>query len=165
VEYISPVILVLDTSVLLSDDKILDALSEFDLAIPARVLEELDPFKEGNDYINHAARHFIRTVDRLSNGATLDHWMPLGPEVAGRISVITDEPDTDAKDAFEEGSPDNYMVNSALWLSRREKDRQVILLSNDINLRLKAKALGINASGYNRAEIKNSISQILQSQA
>lgn len=155
------IILVLDTSVIVTDDHILGVLSDFDLAIPARVLEELDPFKNGNDYVNHAARHFIREVDTISKGTTLDEWIPL-KEGQGRLKMVTEDTHSDATDAYVEGSADNYIVNAALKTSHAEPGTLVIVVSNDINLRLKAKALGIYATGYNRDTIIKDIQQIRQ---
>lgn len=157
-------ILVLDTSVILRDDHLLQVLGIYDLAIPARVLEELDPFKEGQDFINHTARAFIRKLDDISGHHTLEQWLPLGRYGHGHIKVITTEEHTehDATEAYEEGGSDNYILNAALYIKSKEEGRPVVLVSNDINLRLKAKALGVKAMEYHPRDFHKEIQAVLQ---
>jgi len=76
-------IFVLDTSVILYNHNSINSFKEHDVAIPITVLEELDQFKKGNDTINFEAREFIRIMDRLSDNASLQNWIPLGNEGNG----------------------------------------------------------------------------------
>ena len=142
-------IFVLDTSVILHDHNVLDCFEENDIAIPITVLEELDNFKRGNDTKNYEAREFIRILDRLSNAYTLQDWIPINGEEKGKFKIIL-ENDTNEADAVKifGNKNDHHILNAALSLKNTAKDAKVILVSKDINLRLKAKALNITAEDF-----------------
>ena len=147
-------IFVLDTSVILHDHNVLDCFEENDIAIPITVLEELDNFKRGNDTKNYEAREFIRILDRLSNAYTLQDWIPINGEEKGKFRIIL-ENDTNEADAVKifGNKNDHHILNAALSLKNSAKDSKVILVSKDINLRLKAKALNINAEDFETGKI------------
>jgi len=151
-------IFVLDTSVILySHDSIMN-FAEHDVGIPITVLEELDNFKKGNDTINFEAREFARVIDRLAAGHMLQDWIPLNGKKKGKFKVLmhsTTIPEMDAEMIFDEKKNDHKILNSALKLKIEEKGRKVILVSKDINLRLKAKALNLHAEDYETGKIKN----------
>ena len=147
-------IFVLDTSVILHDHNSLNCFEENDIAIPITVLEELDNFKRGNYNKNFEAREFIRILDRLSNDFTLQDWIPIdGPE-KGKFKIIMENEAlaTDAIKVF--GSKnDHKILNAALGLKITNKNSKIILVSKDINLRLKAKALNIQAEDFETGKI------------
>ena len=147
-------IFVLDTSVILHDHNVLDCFEENDIAIPITVLEELDNFKRGNDTKNYEAREFIRILDRLSNAYTLQDWIPINGEEKGKFKIIL-ENDTNEADAVKifGNKNDHHILNAALSLKNTAKNAKVILVSKDINLRLKAKALNITAEDFETGKI------------
>ncbi len=149
-------IFVLDTSVILySHDSILN-FAEHDVGIPITVLEELDNFKKGNDTKNFEAREFTRLLDKLAAGHLLQEWIPLNGKSKGKFKVLMESDSTiDARKVFGDNKNDHRILNAALALKEKEKDRTVILVSKDINLRLKAKSLDISAEDYETGKIKN----------
>jgi PhoH-like ATPase len=149
-------IFVLDTSVILYDFNALHNFQEHDVAIPITVLEELDQFKKGNSVLNLQAREFIRLIDRLSVHHVLQEWIPLEAPARGRFRVITDENGhPDAGEVFGTRKADHRILNTALSLAQQEPQRKVILISKDINLRLKARALQLAAEDYETVKIKD----------
>jgi len=151
-----PKVFVLDTSVILYDSGALHNFQEHDVAIPITVLEELDSFKKGGSVINLQAREFIRQLDRLSNDNLLRDWMPLNGKASGRFRVIASEEEAaDALDVFGSKKNDHRILNAALGLARRETGRRVILVSKDISLRIKARALNLEAEDYETVRIED----------
>ncbi len=149
-------IFVLDTSVILySHDSVLN-FAEHDVGIPITVLEELDQFKKGNDTKNFEAREFIRLLDKLAKDQNLNDWIPLNGKSKGSFKVIMDS-DTvvDATKVFNDNKNDHRILNAALTMKNQEESRKVILVSKDINLRLKAKSLELPAEDYETGKIKN----------
>lgn len=151
-------IFVLDTSVIIYEHNSILNFAEHDIGIPITVLEELDNFKKGNDTKNFEAREFIRLMDKLAKGQMLHTWNPLNGKTKGNFKVIMDTGGTDALDAnkvFNEDKADHRILNAALSLQKEEKGRKVILVSKDVNLRLKAMALGLLAEDYTTGKIQN----------
>ena len=149
-------IFVLDTSVILYTHNSIMNFAEHDVVIPITVLEELDQFKKGNDTKNFEAREFIRLLDKLSRDHMIHEWTPLNGKTKGNFKVLMN-PDNNlnANIIFGEEKNDHKILNAALYLKQHEKDRKVILVSKDINLRLKAKSLDILAEDYEAGKIKN----------
>jgi PhoH-like ATPase len=149
-------IFVLDTSVILYDSDALHNFQEHDVAIPITVLEELDQFKKGGSVINLQARQFIRNLDRLSDHNLLREWIPLNGSASGRFRVITNEEEaTDALEVFGTKKNDHRILNAALGLARKESGRRVILVSKDISLRIKARAMNLQAEDYETVRIQD----------
>jgi PhoH-like ATPase len=149
-------IFVLDTSVILYNHNALRSFEDNDVAIPITVLEELDDFKKGNDTINFEAREFIRIMDKLSNRSTLTSWISLGMPKGGKFKVVMNEQsELDAVKVFGENKPDHRILNAALITIAENPDKKVILVSKDINLRLKAKSLNISAEDFETGKIKD----------
>ena len=149
-------IFVLDTSVILYNHSAIYSFEDNDVAIPITVLEELDDFKKGNDTINFEAREFIRIMDRLSNRTTLSRWRSLGNQKGGKFKVIMKKQSKlDANEVFGETKADHWILNAALVMMNEYPGRKVTLVSKDINLRLKAKALNIPAEDFLTGKIKD----------
>jgi PhoH-like ATPase len=149
-------IFVLDTSVILYDFNALQNFQEHDVAIPITVLEELDQFKKGNSVLNLQAREFIRQLDKLSNDNMLHEWIPLDGPARGKFRVVAEENGgVDAGEIFGARKADHRILNAALGLARTEPERRVILVSKDVNLRLKARALNLAAEDYETVKIKD----------
>ncbi len=145
---------VLDTSVLLHDH---DAIMHFetqDVAIPITVLEELDKFKIGNDTKNFSAREVIRFIDRISANGGLQQWITLGPNLGSFKVLLDSQPKgIDAEVVYGVGKNDHKIINATLAVKEQEPKKEVILVTKDINLRIKAKALGILAEDYETGKV------------
>jgi PhoH-like ATPase len=149
-------IFVLDTSVILYAHNSIMNFAEHDVVIPITVLEELDQFKKGNDTKNFEAREFIRLLDKLSMDHMIHEWTPLNGKTKGFFKVLMNpENKMNANIIFGEEKNDHKILNAALYLKENEKNRKVILVSKDINLRLKAKSLELLAEDYETGKIKN----------
>jgi PhoH-like ATPase len=151
-------IFVLDTSVILYNHNSINSFDDNDVAIPITVLEELDQFKKGNDNINFEAREFIRLMDRLSDNASLQSWIPLENGNKGKFKVIlpkADQLDMDAEKVFGERKGDHRILNAAIALRHEFPDRKVVMVTKDVNLRIKAKALEIPAEDFLTGKIEN----------
>ncbi len=147
-------IFVLDTSVLLHDHSAISNFKRQDVAIPITVLEELDKFKLGNDTKNFSAREVIRFIDKLSGNSSLQQWVTLGPGL-GKFKVILESNprEINAEYVYSVGKNDHKIINAALFLKETETNREVVLVTKDINLRIKAKALGIAAEDYETGKV------------
>ena len=149
-------VFVLDTSVILYDGQSLKNFQEHDVAVPITVLEELDQFKKGNSVMNLQARQFIRQLDTLSGGNLLREWIPLNGATSGRVRVLPDDGQLpEAARVFGSDSNDHRILGAALRLREAEPARRVILVSKDINLRLKARALNLLAEDYETTKIRD----------
>ena len=146
---------VLDTNVILHDYNCIQKFEDNDIVIPITVLEEIDAFKRGQDQINYNAREFVRQLDCLSGSKLVNGGISLGPG-KGKIKVVTkpmNEPHV--RDTFMENSPDHRILSVAYSLCHSRQKRQVILVTKDVNLRLKAKSLGIESQDYFFDKIKD----------
>lgn len=152
-----PHIFVVDTNVLLYDHTCIDHFQDNDVVIPITVLEELDEFKKGNDLINFQAREFIRKLDRLAGERLFTEGLPLGADrgkLFVKVAGTTDE--STVENAFYSlNKPDHKILALADQLRNEYPNRSVILISKDINLRMKAKSLGIHAEDYETGKIEN----------
>lgn len=150
-------IFVLDTSVLLYDSNAIKNFKEHNVAIPIQVLEEIDNFKKGSDTKNFEARQFIRFTDEIASGQLINDWIPLNGSKTGRFKVVihSEAPKIDAEKVLGSGKYDHKILNCALSLQEEYPEKQVILVSKDICLRLKAKALNLPAEDYETGKIKN----------
>jgi len=151
-------VFVLDTSVILYDGQSLKNFQEHDVAVPITVLEELDQFKKGNSVMNLQARQFIRQLDTLSGGNLLREWIPLNGATSGRVRVLPDDGQLpEAARVLGSDSNDHRILGAALRLREAEPGRRVILVSKDINLRLKARALNLLAEDYETISADSSL--------
>lgn len=150
-------IFVLDTSVIIHDHNSFLNFEDNDIGIPITVLEELDGFKRGNDTKNFEAREFTRIVDKLSEDHTLQDWIPLGKGKKSKFKIIFPDPNMkiNAEKIFDDRKGDHKILNAAIHLQEQEKDKKVILVTKDINLRIKAKALNVTAEDYNTGKVKD----------
>jgi PhoH-like ATPase len=149
-------IFVLDTSVIIYSHDAIMNFAEHDVAIPITVLEELDNFKKGNDIKNFEAREFIRTIENISHGQKLQNWIPINGKGKGRFKVLMSfQSEIDAEKIFDEKKPDHKILNAALHLQSENSKDTVILVTKDVNLRLKAKSLNLLAQDYETGKIKN----------
>jgi PhoH-like ATPase len=151
-----PKIFVLDTSVIIFNHNALESFEEHDVAIPITVLEELDNFKKGNDIKNFEAREFIRIIDAYSEGRSLTDWIPLNGKSKGKFKVVMEEnTKPDATKIFGDNKNDHKILNAAIKVRTDFPNRKVVLVTKDINLRIKAKSLDIHAEDYETGKVKN----------
>jgi PhoH-like ATPase len=148
-------IFVIDTSVILYDHNAIYNFEDNDVAIPITVFEELDNFKKGNDTINYEAREFIRSIDKLADRSTLTNWISINKSKGKFKVIMTENPTVDAVRIFQDNKPDHHILNAALTLVAENPSKKVILVSKDINLRLKAKSLNLNAEDYLTGKVKD----------
>ncbi|MDD4818534.1 MAG: PhoH family protein [Victivallaceae bacterium] len=151
---------VLDTNVLLHDASSLEAFADNDVIIPIPVLEELDKFKKDQNAIGRNARQVIRTLDKLRSAGHLTDGVPLaaiGSPAAGRLFVAYEADIDNPKikllfDSEAARSADNRIL--AVALAARKHDHPVVFISKDINMRLKADALGFKVMDFEREKVK-----------
>lgn len=149
-------IFVLDTSVILYDHHAIKNFKEHDVVIPITVLEELDNFKKGNDTKNFAAREFIRYIDKISGRNTLQDWININGKGHGLFKIeMNQHSKVDAEKVFGERKADHRILNTALYLSDQNPGRKVVMVTKDINLRLKAKSLNLISEDYETGKIKD----------
>ena len=137
---------VLDTSVYLTDANAIHSFSNNDIVIPLKVLEEIDKHKTRQDGVGAQARSIIRIFDGLREKGSLYKGVRLG-KGKGIISCKPYDP-TDIPESFDKNSPDNQIIGVALTERRLNPKRKVIVVSRDINMRVKCDALGIPAEEY-----------------
>ncbi len=148
-------IFVLDTNILLHDFRAIYNFQENDIVIPIVVLEELDKFKKGSDQINFNAREFVRELDKLSGDDLFVTGVSLGE---GRGTLLVDthsDMGVRVREAFFERIPDHLILATTERYTEKYTDRKVVLVSKDVNLRMKAKSLGILAEDYENDKVEN----------
>ena len=144
-----PKIFVLDTNVILHDYRAIRKFQDNDIVIPVAVIEELDRFKKGNDALAYNARGFVRTLDRLSDKKL---FYKSGVEIGkglGTIKVELNHPfPEELGNCFRDDIQDHRIIATAMWVRDNNPDRFVALVTKDINMRLKAKAVGMEVQDY-----------------
>jgi PhoH-like ATPase len=151
-------IFVLDTSVIIYNHKALTSFADNDVALPISVLEELDTFKKGNDTKNFEAREFIRLLDEYGKGNNFSDWIPIKGRNRGFFKVVREDAITREKDAtkiFGENKADHRILNAAMALQAEFPSRKVVLISKDINLRIKAKSLGVGSEDFESGKVRD----------
>lgn len=148
-------IFVLDTNVLLHDHTCLQNFQDNDVVIPIVALEELDHFKKGNETINFNAREFARELDRIAGDSLFNGGISLGKD-RGNLRIVTGkQPSDEMRLSFSENTPDHRILAIADYERRQNPNTPVILVSKDINLRMKAKSIGLMAEDYLTDKIAN----------
>ena len=146
---------VLDTNVILHDSSCIRHFEEHDIVIPISVLEELDHFKKGNEALNYHAREFLRTLDSVSGDKLFNGGVRLAPD-SGRISLKLEQDfHADLALNFASHKHDHRILNTAYQLSREKSGRTVILVTKDVNLRMKAKAVGLMSQDYTSDHVRD----------
>ncbi len=140
---------ILDTNVILHDSTCIHHFQEHDIVIPLAVIEEIDHFKRGSQVINLNARDFARTLDSLTGKALFDGGIPLGKN-KGKVKIAMSRGlSEEIREIFKEDNADHRILSTAYELNAKSKDpMSVILVTKDVNLRMKAKAIGILAEDY-----------------
>ncbi|NLY33125.1 MAG: PhoH family protein [Alcaligenaceae bacterium] len=144
---------VLDTNVLLHDPSSLFRFQEHDIFLPMMTLEELDHHKKGMTEVARNARQVSRSLDALAAETTdILHGMSLNAlgnkDATGLLLFQTSNMESDLGISLPTGKADNMILSVVQTLQKQQPKRQVILVSKDINMRLKARALGMEAEDY-----------------
>jgi PhoH-like ATPase len=147
-------IFVLDTNVLMHDPTCLFRFEEHDVYIPMATLEELDHNKKGMSEVARNARQASRFLDEILSGSEEDIAQGIslsargGKEATGRLLLQTSAISGELPATLASGKADNQIIGVVKHLQDRHPKRQVILVSKDINMRIKARALGLAAEDY-----------------
>jgi len=140
---------VLDTNVILHDSSCINQFEEHDVVVPISVIEEIDNFKRGNNVINQHAREFARSLDELTANKLFNGGVSLG-EGKGVVRVHLNKGLHEAvRAAFNADNADHRILGAALETKEKlDGERTVVLVTKDVNLRMKAKAFGVPAEDY-----------------
>jgi PhoH-like ATPase len=153
---INPKTFVLDTNVILHDPTCINHFQENNIIIPLSVIEELDHFKRGNQVINLNARDFARTLDSITGNEIFNGGVSLGKGKGKVRIVITRGLAKEIHDVFREDNTDHRVLSAAFDANKDGKEKgKTILVTKDVNLRMKAKALGIPAEDYTTDRVTN----------
>lgn len=148
-------IFVIDTNVILHDHQCIYNFEENDVVLPIVVLEELDKFKRGSDQINFQAREFTRLLDELVKDDLFNGGLSLG-ENKGKLKIETGRPFSEKiKMSFREDIADHRILAITEFLKEKNTEQKVVLITKDINLRMKAKSIGIDSEDYKNDKVTN----------
>ena len=148
---------VLDTNVILTSWDSINAFENNDIVIPLKVLEEVDKHKQRQDTVGSNARQFIRHLDLLRNSGNICTGVRLG-KGKGVLRVSTPKLDL-LPSSFDQNDPDNQIIATALTeiqkeeASGRKTPRKTILVSRDINMRVKCDSIGVLTEEYKTDQI------------
>ena len=163
-----PKIFVLDTNIILHDYKAIRKFQDNNIVIPIAVIEELDKFKKGNDALAFNARGFVREIDRLTEGKMFGKvGVPIGKNL-GHIKIEPNHPFApEYQDFFRDDIQDHRILATAMWVRDNNPGTFVALVTKDINLRMKAKAAGMEVQDYltdkvEEARVENAQREVVQ---
>ncbi len=147
-------IFVLDTNVPLYDYSCIFSFKDNIVVVPITLLEEIDKFKKGNELINFNAREFTRQLEDVIGDKEPDRGVNL-PN-GGLIMITTNiKKNEKLAEVFAEDTPDHRILSVAYNFSEVYGSTRVILVTKDINLRMKAKSIGLKAEDYETGKVKN----------
>lgn len=146
---------VLDTNVILHDHDCLTSFQENDIYLPIVVLEELDKFKKGSSEINYNAREFVRELDQITDDNLFTKGASLG-EGMGRLFILTGGVESEAvRKSFPERQADHEILSAADVLRKKDPKTKTILVTKDVNLRMKARSIGVLCEDYITDKVTN----------
>ena len=156
-------IFVLDTNVLLHDPSSLFRFEEHDVFLPIVTLEELDNNKKGMSEVARNARQVSRSLDGLvgefgdEDPRSIEHGIALSSlghtDASGKLLLQTQALETSLPETLAAGKADNQILGVVQALQRLHPSRHVVLVSKDINMRIKARALGLRAEDYHNDQV------------
>jgi len=158
-----PILYVLDTNVLIHDPNALLNFEEHHVAIPMTVLEELDKLKDGKQTVAAECRQAIRLIDKTLGDASpsvVESGVPImrvNGSTKGFLSILMDKR-PEPSNLLPQNLNDNIIINQLIDLHTRNPDLSVILVTKDINMRLKARACGIAAEDYSTDQLVDDVS-------
>ena len=141
-------VFVLDTNILIHDPQAIFSFQEHDVVVPMTVLEELDRIKDSPKHrdIQREARFAIQLIDGILNGASAEEYQSgvSIDEGLGSLSVVNDyDSEVISAGKLKEGVPDNNIISAALYVQKQKPDMETVLVTKDLNARLKAKCAGV----------------------
>ena len=149
---------VLDTSVYLTDYHAIYSYGNNDIAIPLIVLEEIDRHKKRPNGVGINARNIIRTFDGLREKGNFQKGIRIRK---GAGLVFTKIPDlTELPVGYDKRVADHQIIATALTLKREEPNKKIIIVSNDVNLRIKCDAVGVSAEDYKPENVVKTSSEL-----
>jgi PhoH-like ATPase len=146
---------VLDTNVVLHDYNCLSNFQENDVYLPITILEELDKFKKGSEQIHYNARRFVRILDELTQNDFSLKGASLGAGMGTLYVVTKDRYNERLAEMFPDRIPDHRILSCALHVAEQNREGKTILVTKDINMRMKARSLGILVEDYNTDKVKD----------
>ncbi|WP_299019352.1 PhoH family protein [uncultured Photobacterium sp.] len=156
-------IFVLDTNILLHEPLAIYSFKEHDVVIPMTVLEELDRIKDSKRDISRDARVAIRALEDIFRDATPEQiaaGIPFAEQAEnqGTIAIFADYEVTETVHAFADKAGDNRILNGVLYLQAEHAPREVVLITKDINMRLRAKGAGVyNVDDYRSDQVVDDV--------
>ncbi len=154
-------IYVLDTSVYLTDFKSLKAFDNNDVVIPLKVLEELDKHKKRQDAVGSNARQIIRIFDEMRASGSLYHGVKIVPENPNSgVAYVHSYDESCLPSEWDSQDPDNQIIATALTLKNKNPETPVIMVSRDINLRVKCDSVDLKAQDYQESQVVESLSEV-----
>jgi len=146
---------VLDTNVILHDYHCLRNFEENDIYLPIAVIEELDKFKKGNEQINFNAREFIRELDSITDDNLFTRGASIGPGL-GKLFIMANHIESPRVfQAFSENKPDHQILAAVDYLVNKYPKKKTVLVTKDINLRMKARSIGLLCEDYINDKVIN----------
>lgn len=163
-----PKIFVLDTNIILHDHKAIRKFQDNNLVVPMAVIEELDKFKKGTDALSFNSRGFVRELDKITEGKLFGRdGVPIGKGL-GKIKIEPNHPfPEEFRDLFKDDIQDHRILATAMWVRDNNPGTFVALVTKDINLRMKAKAAGMEVQDYltdkvEEAKVDNAQREVMQ---
>ncbi|KGF63511.1 PhoH family protein [Pseudomonas lutea] len=160
-----PILYVLDTNVLIHDPNALLNFEEHHVALPMTVLEELDKLKAGKHSVAAECRQAIRLIDKTLGEATpeeVEQGVPIDRGTGvfkGYLSILMNKRQ-DPNRLLPDNLNDNIIINQLIDLHALKKDTRIVLVTKDINMRLKARACGIEAEDYSTDQLVDDVSML-----
>ncbi|KAF1854258.1 hypothetical protein Lal_00012352 [Lupinus albus] len=159
----APTLYALDTNVLIHDPNAILNFEEHHVAIPMTVLEELDKLKTGKQGVAAECRQAIRLIDKILGEASpeqVEHGVPIQREKSGPCGFLSILMSKSAAPItwLPEDLNDNKIINQLVELKTRRPGMAVVLVTKDINMRLKARACGIDSEDYHTDQLVDDVS-------
>ena len=150
-------IFILDTNVLIHDPEAMFSFDDNDVYLPIYVIEEIDKLKEYNDRVGKSARETSRNIEKLrkeEKNSNLSLLKGLKNSTGGTFRIVLGENDSvNIPDSLNKNLTDNKIIGQALRIKNENKKRKVILVSKDMNVRIKANVLGMETVDYVKDQI------------
>lgn len=148
---------ILDTSVLLYDKKSIHAFQGNDVILPLQVIDEIDNFKEKPGVIGESARYVNRFLDNLRKDGRLDEGIRVPDELSESqtVKVVIREDTSVLPNGLKSDRPDNRILATCLSEAHRDDERPLVVVTKDINLRVKCDALGIKSEDYYKDHLED----------
>lgn len=157
---------VLDTNVLIHDPNALLNFEEHQILIPMTVLEELDKLKSGKASVSAECRAAIRMIDRVLGSAEPEQirqgvpiWRNAERKYLGTLSVLMDQPEGGIQ-TLANSLNDNKIINLLVSLQVADQQTRIVLVTKDINMRLKARACGLASEDYTNDQLVSDVKQL-----